>query len=118
MKYLIIIFSFIFSATNVFAQSDNAEIVTDTLMVSGNCGSCKTRIEKAAYIKGVKRADWNKETKKLIVTYKQSKTSSEDILKSIAAAGHDSEVATAPDNSYDKLPGCCKYRTGVCTEDK
>ncbi len=107
-----------FSATNMFAQSDkNTEIVTDTLTVSGNCGSCKTRIEKAAYIKGVKRADWNKETKNLIVTYKSSKTSSDEILKSIAAAGHDSDVALATEESYEKLPNCCKYRTGTCDKE-
>ena len=118
MKHLIILLSIIFSVTTVNAAGDNkSDIVTDTLMVSGNCGSCKSRIEKAAYIKGVKRADWNKETKKLTVTYKSSKTSSEDILKSIAAAGHDSQVATATDDAYEELPGCCRYRTGECHEE-
>ncbi len=112
MKYLIIFLSFIFLSAAAPAQEK--DIKTDTLMVSGNCSMCKKRIEKAAYVKGVKLAEWNKETKMLTVTYKPSKTSAEEILKSVAAAGHDSETATAPEEAYSKLPACCNYRTGSC----
>ena len=35
---------------------------TTTLEVDGLCGMCEERIENAAYIKGVKKADWSQET--------------------------------------------------------
>ncbi|MCB9064457.1 MAG: cation transporter [Chitinophagales bacterium] len=115
MKRLILFISIIFCSISLFAQQkEKTDVVTETYMVSGNCGECKSRIEKAAYVKGVKRADWNKETKKLTVTYKSSKTSGDEILKSIADAGYDSEKVTASDDAYAKLPACCNYRTGTC----
>lgn len=117
MKYLIIFLSFIFSSVALPAQENTKDIKTEVLAVSGNCSSCEHRIEKAAYIKGVKRAEWDKETKKLTVTYKPSKTSKEDILKSVAASGHDSEEFTADEDAYSKIPECCKYRTGECHEE-
>lgn len=114
MKHLTLILSFLFCSVALFGQDKKNDVVTETYMVSGNCGECKSRIEKAAYVKGVKRADWNKETKKLTVTYKTDKTSGEEILKSVAEAGYDSEKATASEESYAKLPTCCNYRTGSC----
>lgn len=114
MRNLIIFLSFIFFSTASFAQEKEQDIKTEKLVVSGNCSMCEKRIEKAAYVKGVKLADWDKETKTLTVTYKPSKTSKEEILKSIANAGYDSEQFTAKEESYNKLPECCRYRTGSC----
>ncbi len=114
MKQLIIFLSFIF--LSVAAQAQDKDIKTDTLMVSGNCSMCKKRIEKAAYIPGVKQADWDKENKLLIVTYRPSKTSGKEVLKSIADVGYDSEQFTADEKSYKKLPACCKYRTNTCED--
>lgn len=114
MKYLTLIISFLLLAVGVNADDNKKDIVTETYLVSGNCGECKERIEKAAYVKGVKLAEWDKEEKKLTVTYKKSKTSGEEILKSIADAGYDSEKITASEEAYAKLPACCNYRTGSC----
>lgn len=116
MKYLIIFLSFIFFSAAVPAQENDQDIKTEKLLVSGNCSMCEKRIEKAAYVKGVKQADWDKETKMLTVTYKPSKTSKEEILKSVAEAGYDSELFTADEKKYEKLPGCCHYRTGTCED--
>ena len=115
MKRIIIILSIIFSATSVFAQQDN-DIVTKKFRVDGNCNECKKRIETAAYIKGVKRAEWDKKTDTLTVTYRTSKTTDETILKSIAAVGHSSEKAEASEKAYQKLPSCCKYKTSTCED--
>ena len=82
---------------------------TDTFKVYGNCEMCKARIEKAAKIDGVKKADWNVDTKMLTVTYNADKLKREDIEKSIAAVGHDTVNMTAETSVYKKLPGCCKY---------
>jgi hypothetical protein len=99
-------------ATNqIKAQS---KTITDTFTVSGNCKQCKTRIEDATYIKGVKSAEWNKKTHLLTVIFNTEKTSLEKIATAVANAGHDNRLAKATDNTYNKLPGCCAYRTGVC----
>ena len=82
---------------------------TDTVKVYGNCEMCKERIEKAAQIEGVKKAEWNMDTKMLVVTYDGHKLKLEDIEKSIAAVGHDTEKFSAETSVYKKLPGCCKY---------
>lgn len=113
MKYLITILSLLLISIGTIA-GEQTDIITEKFQVSGNCSMCKKRIEKAAYIKGVKLAEWDKETKVLTVTYRKSKTSADAILKSIAAAGHDSEKFTANKDDYSKLPECCNYRTGAC----
>ena len=83
---------------------------TETLKVSGNCDMCKARIEKAAKIDGVTKAEWSTKTKTLTATFDPAKTSIDTIGKKIAAAGHDNEKAKATDKIYDKLPSCCQYR--------
>ena len=75
---------------------------------------CKKRIEDAAYVKGVKRADWDKENSTLTVVYKPSKTSGEEIQQNIARAGHSTAAIAAADEDYKKLPACCHYKTHSC----
>lgn len=96
---------FTMAATFTFAHGK-----TDSVKVHGNCEMCKSRIEKAvSKIEGVSKADWNVETKMLTVTYDTHKTNLDDIQKTIAAVGHDTEKYTAENEVYNKLPGCCKY---------
>jgi len=104
---LIAVLAFLFTS-NVNAQSATSK--TETLKVSGNCDMCKARIEKAAKIDGVSKAEWNKDTKMLAVTYNPAKTNADAIGKKVAAAGHDTEKIKAEAKAYDKLPSCCKYR--------
>jgi mercuric ion binding protein len=99
----------IFSCTLSFAQG-NKDIATEKVKVSGTCSQCKKRIENAAYIGGVKRAEWDKTSKELTVTYKPSKTSLKKIEESVAKAGHDAGEVKASDNDYNKLPECCAYK--------
>lgn len=109
-KHIIITLLLLLGAfTNGFSQQKK-DIQTATIAVTGNCGMCKTRIENAAYITGVKRADWNKQTQQLEVVFRPSKTSKEAIQKAIAEAGHDTESVKADSKSYAKLPACCSYR--------
>ncbi len=112
MKQIIIILSIIFSCSASFAQ--DKDIATASFKVEGNCNMCKKRIEDAAYIKGVKRADWNKDSHQLTLIYKPSKTSPDAVLKSVAHAGHSSEKTAASDADYNKLPECCHYKTNTC----
>jgi len=82
---------------------------SETFIVYGNCGSCKVRIEKAAMLNGVSKADWNKDNKVLTLIYNPTKVSSDAILKNIASVGHDNEKFKADDKAYNALQGCCQY---------
>ncbi|CAM3783373.1 cation transporter [Flavobacterium gelidilacus] len=81
----------------------------ETVKISGNCGMCKKTIEKAGTIEGISKVEWNKETKIATLTYDDTKTNKDEILKRIAKAGYDSELFKAKDKDYDNLPGCCQY---------
>jgi len=114
VKIIIVALLAIALGSNSYAQSSIASQVaatkTETFKVSGNCGMCKTRIEKAAKIDGVSKAEWDKTSKVLAVTYDPSKTSIDQIGNKVAAAGHDNEKVKAEDKVYSSLPACCKYR--------
>ncbi|MCZ2247369.1 MAG: ATPase [Bacteroidia bacterium] len=107
--FLTIIAVLIVGIVSVKAQN-KAKIQTDTIHVSGICDMCEKRIVDAAYIKGVKRADWDKNTGILKVVYNSQKTSISEIEKNIAATGHDAGKTKANNNDYKKLPECCAYK--------
>lgn len=109
--------SILLSIANNQLIAQSKSIKTDTITIQGNCSQCKERIEDAAFIKGVKHAEWNKTNKILTVSYNASKTSLDKITESIAKAGHDSEKHKSSDKDYKKLPECCAYRDGVCHHD-
>lgn len=97
------------------SAQNKKDIQTDTIKVDGVCGDCKKRIEKAAYVPGVKRAEWDMETHLLVVTYKSSKTNVKDIETSIAAVGYNAGDVKASDEAYKKLPACCAYKEDGAT---
>ncbi len=82
---------------------------TETIKVWGTCDMCQARIEKAAKVAGVSKANWDSKTQMLSVVYDPSKTNSDDIQKKIAAVGHDTEKFKANDKAYAKLDDCCQY---------
>lgn len=104
------LFSILLIAISLASFSSAQEIKTETIAVSGVCGMCKARIEKAAKSAGAETADWNTETKILTVTFNSISADAAKIQKAIAAAGHDTRDFKAPDKAYNKLPACCKYR--------
>jgi copper chaperone CopZ len=89
------------------AQIKNAK--TETVKIFGNCGMCETKIEKVGSIKNIAKVDWDMDSKIATLTYDESKTNQDEILKRIALAGYDSEKFLAPDTAYANLPGCCQY---------
>jgi copper chaperone CopZ len=104
-KVLSLVATFLLSAVAVFAGNK-----TEKFKVYGNCGMCENRIEKAAKsVDGVSAADWNKETKMIEVTFDDSKTDVHKVHMAIAKVGHDTDMHKASDETYDKLPSCCKY---------
>ena len=104
---------FVMGAVSVFAENK-----TEKIEAKGNCGMCETRIEKAAKsVEGVSKADWNKETKVLEVTFDDAKTSVDKIEVAVAKAGHDTPHHKAADDVYNKLPDCCKYERAEQKKD-
>ncbi|WP_335973674.1 heavy-metal-associated domain-containing protein [Gaetbulibacter jejuensis] len=78
--------------------------------VRGNCGMCKNTIEKAANsVEGVTAANWDKDKKKIDVSFDSSKTDAMAIHNAIAASGYDTEKVAGNEEAYKNLPGCCQY---------
>jgi copper chaperone CopZ len=98
------------SKTQPDSKMNMASTKTETLKVSGNCDLCKARIEKAAKLDGVSKADWNEKSNILSVTFDPAKTNMDLVAKKVAVAGHDNAKAKADEKAYSALPGCCKYR--------
>ena len=82
--------------------------------VAGECGMCKTRIEKAAKtVDGVAEAAWDSKTKMLALTFSTDKADVEAVHKAVAKVGHDTKLFKAENAVYEKLPACCKYERMV-----
>ena len=91
-----------------------AEIIKSDLTfgVRGNCGMCKSTIESATMsIEGVDTASWSMESKMISINVSTEINDQfiNDIHNAIAKSGYDTELSTAVDEDYDKLPMCCKY---------
>ena len=113
LKFIIATVLAVVWGTTSYAQmhdhSTMSTTKTETYKVWGNCELCKARIEKAAMLDGVSKAEWSSKTKELTLVYEPAKVKSDDVLKKIAAAGHDTEKFKADDKVYAELPGCCQY---------
>jgi len=91
-------------------KAESVSSTTDIIMVYGNCGMCKKRIESSlSQAKGVHSAKWNAETKVMIVKHDKEVISMDDIKKRVAKVGHDTDKFLADQKVYDALPGCCQY---------
>lgn len=110
MKSLKYILAAVILMIGVQTFGQSAPSKTETFKVYGECGMCKTRIEKAAKVAGVTSAEWNKDTKMMVVTFNPSVISLDHIEKNIAAVGHDTEKYKASDKTYAALPACCHYQ--------
>jgi copper chaperone CopZ len=120
IKKILMAIIVLLSITVMNAQIKKAK--TETVKIFGNCGMCKTTIEKAGNLKKVAQVNWDKDTKIATLTYDSTKTNPDEILKRVALAGYDSEKFLAPDDVYEKLHGCCQYereaKVAVTTEMK
>jgi len=107
LKKIMMTITLLLSVIVMNAQIKNTK--TETVKIYGNCGMCKTKIEKAGNLKNIAKVDWNEDTKMATLTYDESKTNQDEILKRIALVGYDSEKFLAPADVYSKLPSCCQY---------
>ncbi|MBC7874101.1 MAG: DUF3347 domain-containing protein [Ferruginibacter sp.] len=108
MKKIILISAVALLSASAMAQINNAK--TETVKIYGDCGMCETTIEKAGSKKKQYKTDWDADTKMAIIIYDSKKTDLDAVLKSIALTGYDNVKYLAPDNAYNRLPGCCKYK--------
>ena len=108
---IILVIAFLFLSLVTTAQAKQ-----ETVKVYGNCGMCKSHIEKAAMQAGATSAVWNKNTKFLTLKFDASKTDSKKIQEKVADAGYDTQDATSNKEAYDNLDECCKYERKVATK--
>ncbi|WP_264552487.1 heavy-metal-associated domain-containing protein [Flavobacterium sp. N2038] len=110
MKNIILIVLLAFFGITTQAQDKKNKNLKYTTEVNGNCEQCKKRIEKAAFgVPGVKTATWDISSHQLSVILNEEKSSTQDLNKAIAKAGHDTKEVKATDADYDNLHSCCKY---------
>ncbi len=101
MKYLFVCFSLLISLS--LSAQNSAKFHVD-----GNCGNCKSKIEKAANnLKGVSSAVWNVDSKDIQVKFDETMVSLDEIKKAIAAVGYDTDTVKAT-KSHDES----------CSDDK
>lgn len=102
----------------VFASYNSEHNETAKFTVYGNCGMCERTIEGALKdVKGVLKADWDRETDQMTVTYNPHKISLDAIKQKIADVGYDSDTHRAKDEVYNNLPGCCQYERPVAKKN-
>ncbi|MFT5602785.1 MAG: mercuric ion binding protein [Flavobacteriales bacterium] len=78
--------------------------------VYGNCGMCETTIEGSLNGQdGIGKADWDKETKLITVSYNPETIDEGKIKAKIAEVGYDTDSHRAKESVYSQLPRCCQY---------
>ncbi len=99
--------------TMSFGQS-KSDVTEITFGVRGNCGMCKTTIEKAVNsVAGVSHANWNVDYKKIDISFDALKTNKMELHNAIVASGYDTDMSNADEKAYENLPGCCQYDRGM-----
>ncbi|MDO5654509.1 MAG: TonB-dependent receptor [Flavobacteriaceae bacterium] len=106
MKNIIWIF-FCLITLGVYGQEN--QFKTESILVRGNCNTCKITIENAVATEPSATGNWNIQTKELIVKFDPKKTNFNKIMRKVAEAGHDNQRYTAEDKDYRSLSTCCLY---------
>lgn len=89
---------------------DELAMAKTTFGVRGNCGMCKSTIEKAAKsVEGVASANWDVKKKQITLAFNGDKTNEDAVHEAIAKSGYDTEKVAGSEEAYKGLPGCCKY---------
>lgn len=103
-------FDFSNNEKNINILSENINLSEIEFQISGNCEMCKERIENAINENNnVVKSDWDTESK-IVKIYYNNEINIDEIKKSIANIGHDTDKFKADINIYNKLPECCLYR--------
>lgn len=110
MKKLLVLSVLAIAFSSVVNAQAKKALVTASIKTPGvQCESCKQRIEN--YFKreeGVTKTVVDYRRKITKVTYWTDRTNLENIKTTIANLGYDADDVTANQESYNKLPKCCK----------
>lgn len=112
LKSLFLSFFLISLSTIAVAQTKS-----ETIKVSGECGMCKSKIEKAAKSAGASYALWDVDKKVLTVKYDSKSSNAAKIEKAVANVGYDTQNVKATEEAYNNLHGCCKYERAQAATD-
>ncbi|MCO6565224.1 MAG: cation transporter [Apibacter sp.] len=107
IKNIFVILLIFISVNEISAQINNQKV--EKIKVYGNCNMCKETIENAGSETNVSAITWDSVTKIATITYDDTKTSLNTILKKIAKSGYSNEKYKAKNSDYKKLPLCCQY---------
>ena len=110
MKKLKILLALTFAMATVASAQVKKGIQTVTIKTpTVQCESCKKRIEDyMSREDGVTKVVVDYKRKVTKVTYNTERTNVENIKTAIANVGYDADDVTANEESYKKLPTCCK----------
>jgi len=88
-----------------------SQLLEHKIEVNGICNMCKDRIETIAYkVKNIKWAEWDLESKSLLLKYEEEFDLNK-LARKLSNAGHDNAILKAEDKAYNNLHSCCKYRS-------
>ena len=113
MKFYIYLLFLSLTIVNMVTYGQDVKKENNThisFKVFGACEQCKSRIELAIKIKGVKLGVWDVDSKMLTLQYDSALVSLDKIENKIIAVGHDLVNKKAKYNIYKSLPACCHYR--------
>ena len=106
----IFLLSFLLITLFIQGQESTHANITKSIKVFGACEQCKSRIENALKLKGIKKAIWDVDSQMLDLVYDSAIITLNKIENKIIAVGHDLENKKAKDIVYKELPACCHYR--------
>ena len=110
MKKNILVLFLLCIGMSVWAQQQPKTMETQ-FWVAGVCGMCEKTIENALDVKGVVFVDYDLSSHQIKVIYKPSKITDSKLHQLLNEAGYDTEKSTAADEQYNRVHGCCKYRS-------
>lgn len=109
MKNSLLVLLLLFVSSFGFSQKPAAKTETVVIQTSAECDECKERIEgKLNYVKGIKFAELDVDSRKLTVKFKTDVISLEEIKKEVSKLGYQADEVAADPEAFEKLPACCK----------
>jgi mercuric ion binding protein len=108
-KLYLLLFLFFASGAAIMAQAKKAIQTVTISTPTVQCEMCKKRIE--AFLDkedGVSKSVVDFKRKQTKVTFYTDRTNIENIKTAIANVGYDADDVTANEETYQKLPKCCK----------
>lgn len=105
-----VVFLIFCNLITITAFCQNKKYQKKSVKVWGNCGMCKSLIEKAAgSVDGVKYAIWDSKKGIMKVKFVSNETNLNEIQRAVSNIGYDTESYRANDEVYNNLHHCCKY---------